>query len=154
MNRGEVIVGNMGSEKRFNYTIMGDEVNFGSRLEGLTKKYAVECLISEGVGDELKGKEGVLIGELDCVTVKGKKEPKKIYELITGHVDERKKEALNIYEQGLVKYKAGEWDAALGHFIEGQKLGDEPSGVFVERVQEIKKHPPLDWKGVYEHTSK
>jgi adenylate cyclase len=161
LNKGEVIVGNMGSEKRFNYTIMGDEVNFCSRLEGLTKKYGVECLISESMADGIINskeidKQDFLIREMDTVIVKGKKEPKKIFELITNTASENgsgnKKEIIKTFEKGLDLYKQGKWDEALEVF--NMLENDAPSAIFINRALELRDNPPADWKGVYEHTSK
>jgi adenylate cyclase len=155
LNKGEVIVGNMGSEKRFNYTIMGDEVNFGSRLEGLTKKYGSECLISESVNNELKN---FLIREMDTVIVKGKKEPKKIFELMTNTASEsgseNKKEIIRAFEKGLDFYKQGKWDEALVSFGQVELAKDMPSQVFIERIHDLKANPPENWKGIYEYSSK
>ncbi len=155
LNKGEVIVGNMGSEKRFNYTIMGDEVNFGSRLEGLTKKYGAECLISESVRDELVKDEHAkdfLIRELDLVLVKGKKEPKKIFELMTQDITEEKKRIISMFEEGLEQYKKGQWDGALERFE--SIMQDVPAQVFAERIRGLKDHAPEHWNGVYEHMAK
>ncbi len=152
LNTGEVIVGNMGSTKRFNYTIMGDEVNFASRVESLTKKYGVTCLISESTYEKIKADKQFTTREIDTVRVKGKREPKKIYELITAPVA---KESVAEFELGRKAYAAGKWDEAISHFKKVLSYGpDATSEMFIERCEDLKKDPPTAWDGVYDHESK
>jgi adenylate cyclase len=133
---------------------MGDEVNFGSRLEGLNKMYGTECIVSESVANSLRGK-GFVIRELDYVMVKGKKEPKKIFELISGEVGNDRNNALDMFAKGFEAYKKGDWDVALNHFNEALvQYPDKPSQVFKERTEKLKSNPPTSWTGAYEHTSK
>lgn len=82
INTGKMNVGNMGSQQRFNYTLMGDEVNLGSRLEGITKYYGVAFIVSEATYLEIKDKAKITARELDVVRVKGKTQPVGIYEII------------------------------------------------------------------------
>ena len=81
LNSGISTVGNMGSQGRMNYTVMGDNVNLASRLEGTNKQYYTEIIISENTYDMIK-ESGVVTRELDDIRVKGKRKPVKIYELI------------------------------------------------------------------------
>lgn len=155
LNMGEVVVGNMGSSKRFNYTIMGDEVNFGSRLEGLNKMYGTECIISESVYNAVKNDPQFLIRELDSVLVKGKKEPKNIFELVTRDISEKFKECLGVYKQAYDAYKKGSWDKAEELFLKALTIDSDPTcEVFLERVRYLRAHSPENWVGVYEHKSK
>ncbi len=155
LNTGEVVVGNMGSEKRFNYTIMGDEVNFGSRLEGLNKAYGTQCIVSESTARELSGDPLFTLRKLDLVTVKGKKEPKKLFELITAPVTDTLKKQLAHFASGRVAYNAGAWDEAISHFKKALAFGaDGPSTAFIERCEDLKANPPSNWNGVYEFKTK
>lgn len=155
INMGDLVVGNMGSARRFNYTVMGDEVNFASRLEGLTKYYGVQCLVSESVQKEIAELSEFVTRELDTVVVKGKTEPKKIFELVTRPVDDSLREGFALFERGRLHYMNGKWDDAIAAFGEAVAVcGDQPSRVFLERCEKLKRNPPMDWKGVYEFTSK
>lgn len=155
INLGDIVVGNMGSQKRFNYTLMGDEVNFASRLEGLTKYYGVECLISESVHKEIADMPEFTTRELDDVIVKGKTEPKKIFELATRPLDERAKSAYALFARGRAAYLAGDWDEAITAFREAaETCEDGPSRTFLERCEELKSNPPSSWNGVYEFHEK
>ncbi|MEN9649491.1 MAG: hypothetical protein RL094_458 [Candidatus Parcubacteria bacterium] len=155
LNTGEVIVGNMGSEKRFNYTIMGDEVNFGSRLEGLNKMYGTECILSEETKKAVEGDSRFVIRELDTVMVKGKKEPKNIYELITAEVTDPFKQVLPLFAEGLDLYKKGNFKQALETFKKVlDTYPDGPSQTFMERCNYLIEHPPEVWNGVYEFKTK
>ncbi|MBI4086992.1 adenylate/guanylate cyclase domain-containing protein [Candidatus Kaiserbacteria bacterium] len=155
INLGDLVVGNMGSQKRFNYTLMGDEVNFASRLEGLTKYYGVECLISESVQREIADVPECVTRELDTVVVKGKTEPKKIFELVTRPLGGRTRKAHALFACGRAAYLAGKWDDAIVAFREAAETCDDgPSRAFLERCEALQQHPPADWKGIYEFTSK
>lgn len=155
INRGEMAVGNMGSNKRFNYTLMGDDVNLASRLEGLTKYYGVNCIISETVTREIEASKQFFVRELDAVMVKGKKEPVRIFELIAQLPDDAGREALVLYDLGKEYYINGEWDKAIEKFQDAIKItGDGPSKLFLSRCQEFQDHPPADWSGIYEFKTK
>jgi len=156
INSGDMVVGNMGSQMRFDYTVMGDSVNLGSRLEGINKEYGTNIIISEytyeGVKDEL------VCRELDSVRVKGKKLPVKILELICDRKDIGKHEAfLRLFEEGLEKYKQARWDEAISAFEKVLELrrDDPPSLLYIQRCKDLKECPPdQPWDCVFTMTKK
>jgi len=133
LNTGEAIVGNMGSDQRFDYTAMGDNINLGSRLEGLTKEYEVDIILSEATKKEVE--KDFLTRELDFVAVKGKKKPIRIFELISNG----DKEKVKSFEKGLKLYRKQEWDKAIAEF---KKSDDPTSRIFIERCLVYKNNPP------------
>lgn len=151
LNSGEVIVGNMGSSKRFNYTIIGDEVNFASRLEGINNFYGTHCAISENIIKSVKSKEFVF-RELDIIRVKGKSEPRKIFELITDGINEK---ALEHFHSGREAYLKADWSKAKESFNQAVLLSeDPPSKTYLERIQHLEENPPENWQGIYDFKTK
>ena len=155
INTGEAIIGNIGSEKRFDYTAMGDTINLGSILEGLTKQYCVDIIISENT--KVYADKDFLMRELDFVAVKGKSKPIKIYELICKKEDANKEdiELKELFEKGLKYYMKMQWDDAIKQFKKCFKKNDKASKMFIERCLIYKKNSPeKNWNGIWIAKSK
>jgi adenylate cyclase len=151
INTGPMVVGNMGSAKRFNFTIMGDNVNLASRLEGTNKQFGTRVIISEGT--YLKVAEYFIARELDLIRVKGKMKPVKIFELLGPTSDlETFHDRVERFHQGLEKYRSGQWERALETFEELtiDYPQDAPSHIFIKRCHDLLEQPPEGaWDGVY-----
>jgi adenylate cyclase len=158
INTGEVIVGNMGSRTVFDYTVMGDHVNLGSRLEGANKFYGTYIMISEFTCEVVK--DDFYTRELDLIRVKGKEQPIKVFELIASKrdkLDEKFEKMLIAYNKGLEHYKKQEWDDAINSFESCVNLrpNDTPSSEYRSRCIEYKFNSPgPDWDGVTVMTEK
>jgi adenylate cyclase len=156
INSGPMAVGNMGSDMRFDYTVMGDNVNLGSRLEGTNKEYGTRCIISELTYAQVKGK--VVARELGSVRVKGKKLPVVIYELrALGSPSPEQAKTIADFEAGVAAYRAQRWDEAETRF--GEVLAswphDGPSAHYLEDIEHKRRTPPPEgWDGVYEMKTK
>jgi adenylate cyclase len=152
VNTGDMIVGNLGSTQIFDYTVIGDAVNLGARLEGINKVYqtAKNIIISEFTKKEIG--DAIVTRELDSVRVKGKKKPVAIFELV-GEKDVivYPEEFLVHFSEGLAGYKGMDWDRAIKEFRSAMKVKeDEVSNMYLKRCQHFKKHPPSDdWDGVF-----
>ena len=156
LNSGPMRVGNMGSTQRMDYTVLGDNVNLGSRLEGINKQYGTRVIVSEETVNRSAGR--VFFRELDAVRVKGKLAPVRIFEVVgEGEPDEATASWIDSYEVGLKAYRAQSWDEAITCFERVLDLRDDDlaSRVFIERARSLQGNPPGDdWDGVYTMTSK
>jgi adenylate cyclase len=156
-----MVVGNMGSQQRFNYTVMGDNVNLASRLEGLNKEYGTHILISEATLQMARaagGEQALYLRELDSVRVKGKKEPVRLFELRgRGAAPHAHRPLLEHYARGLSLYREQRFATARLSFEECLQLHPEdgPALLFVARCDEMTAAPPGEgWDGVYSMTHK
>jgi adenylate cyclase len=157
INTGEMVVGNMGTANKMDYTIMGNSVNLASRLEGVNKIYGTWTIMSENTHNEC-GTE-FITRKLDRVRVVNIKQPVRLYELIDekGEADPKLREALDIFHAALELFEKREWDAAQKRFKETDRLlpGDGPSAFFSKRCAQYKrKGPEKDWDGVFNLTTK
>jgi len=157
VNTGEMIIGNMGSSQRFDFTVIGDSVNLASRLEGANKTYGTAIIISEDTYRQAAAQ--VEVRELDLLRVKGKEVPVRIYELLAakGDLDGKMGEARDHFTAGLGHYRRQEWTEAISCFRQALEAvpEDGPSRVFIERCREfIETPPPASWDGVCRLTGK
>ncbi|MFP4613733.1 MAG: CHASE2 domain-containing protein [Spirochaetaceae bacterium] len=152
INTGEMVVGNMGTAQKMDYTMMGNSVNLAARLEGVNKQYGTWILISETTRNEA-GDE-FLFRRLDRVRVVGITEPVRLFELVDERsaADGRTAEALEAFEEGLSRFEAQDWQQALEHFeatLEARP-DDGPTKLYAKRCRDfMKKAPPANWDGVY-----
>jgi len=175
VNTGEIVVGNMGSKMRMNYTMMGDAVNLAARLEEGAKQFGIYTSVSEYTmnaeymdenGEKKRVMDAVEARFIDNITVVGKSEPVKIYELcaMKGELSDHEKELFKVFNTGMEHYVNMEWDAAIAQFSESLRIERVPDGkttpsqVFIERCEEFKANPPVapgeKWDGVFSMTKK
>ena len=150
LNTGQMVVGNMGSDVRVDYTVLGDAVNLGSRLEGTTKEYEVRIIISESTWAQAK--DQVVARRLGAVRVKGKRVPVRIYELRgLGSASGAEAETIAAFEAALDAWASKRFDDAGQGFQRVLEAwpGDPPARKYLAALEDLKAHPPgADWDGV------
>jgi adenylate cyclase len=156
LNTGTCVVGNMGSDLRFDYSVLGDSVNLASRLEGQSKEYGFPIIVGSKTALAVKDKFAIL--ELDFIMVKGKKEPEVIY-AIAGREDTaqsgRFQRLRNLTIEMLACYRSRDWDGALEAIERGRRSDDGGTlellyNLYEARILGYRKNPPPDdWNGAY-----
>lgn len=165
LNSGDAVVGNMGSHTRFNYTMMGDTVNLAARMESGAKSWGVYTMCTEATKQACQkvDAERVVFRALNKIVVKGRSQPVPIYEIVglAEDVTAETRRCIEIFETGLIRYYASDWDGALACFEQslalepnqpGKTPGVEsnPSLVLIKVTKEMKAHPPeAGWDGRY-----
>lgn len=158
ISSGEVVSGNIGSQKRMDYTVIGDGVNLSARLESVTKEYKCDIILSEFTY-ELCG-DRIWVRELDKIRVKGKNKPVSIYELIGDRqtaLEAKKENFLKLYHAGREAYVDRNFTKAIGLFQSAGMIYPEDRAVeiHIERAQDyLENPPPDDWDGVHTMTTK
>jgi adenylate cyclase len=156
INTADMNVGNMGSQFRHAYTVLGDGVNLASRLEGLTKNYGVSIIVSRATRDAVPT---LAYRELDRVRVKGRHEPVSIYEPLgpLDEVDDKTRDELELHREALKLYRTRNWELAELQFLNLGKRSPQRFlyKLYIERINHFRDDPPpADWDGVHTHLEK
>jgi adenylate cyclase len=152
INTDTVVVGNMGSDQRFDYTCLGDGVNLASRLEGQSKPYGVKIVIGPKTAKYVL--DTYQVAELDLLAVKGKTEPARIFTVFPFHDPLGETQHMKFLEL----YRQGHWEVAANYASDLKQAWrgemNQYYDMMIERINEYKENPPANWDGVYRATSK
>jgi adenylate cyclase len=151
LNSGPVVVGNMGSRQRFNYTFLGDAGNLAARLEGINKQFGTSLLISENTRKQLD--DSIAVREIARVQVVGRKEPVTVYEPMMPAEAEARKDTLDVFAKALACYYEGRLNDALLLFG-SIETGDAPAAAYVQRCKFMLSQSQTVWTGVWTMTEK
>jgi adenylate cyclase len=156
INSGPVVFGSVGARERMDFTSIGDTVNLAARLEGANKTYGTKSLVTEAVYEKVK--DAFVCREIDLITVKGKRVPARIFEVLQEQekASAKLKQIKEGFEAGLAAYRAKKWPTARKLFGKLVELyHDEASEVFLRRIEVFEASPPpADWDGVFAMTVK
>ena len=163
INTGDCVVGNMGSEMRFDYTALADTVNIASRLEGQSKPFGLDVVIGNNTAKEVVNDLAVI--EIDYIRVKGKREPERMFGLLGDEImaaDAKFSEIEKLNKSMIAAYRQQEWKSASGSLAQLSKICEEANidlktylELYSGRIEEFANNPPAtNWDGVYEATSK
>ncbi len=151
INSGIATVGNFGAQRQVNYTLIGDEVNLASRIEGVNKEFGTDTIVTEAT--YTPAKDRLEARELALIKVKGKKLPVRIYELIAlkGEAPPERMEVVRKFEEALAEFRARRFNRAWELFLSLSQKGDPPSEVYVGLCERfMTEPPPADWDGSYQ----
>ncbi|VFQ42997.1 CHASE2 domain-containing protein [Desulfoluna butyratoxydans] len=157
ISSGPVVVGNLGSTRRMDFTAIGDTVNLSARLEGVNKAYGTTNMLSEQTWEQVK--DEYVFRELDCIRVKGKNKPIRVFTLVDRleHVTARMQQVEDAFKEALSAYRQKMWDDAISRFEKVLALDpdDKPSAAYIDRCRLLKHTPELvDADGVFTFKTK
>lgn len=153
VHQGEAVVGDLGSDKQSGFTVIGDSVNTGSRLEGTTKEYGVDNIISDVIWNQVKDK--FVCRSADLTRVKGKLIPVPLFTVVH-EIEKGVPPGMEAYEEGVILYRKGEFAEAQAAFLKAsaEGLDDYLTRLYLDRCKALIDHPPGEWDGVFVMTKK